>query len=109
MKKREKVFDNGINYVAVLVSWGYGAGWSTWNGDHENLLFDPNIVDMLEQDNPDLNAIKEYCEKTYEDGYFGGLKNLEVVWIPKGKKFRIVEYDGDEYAELMEDIDWITA
>lgn len=109
MEKREKVFDDGINYVAILVSCGYGAGWSTWNGDHENLLFDPNIVDILEQDKPDFNAIMEYCEKTYEDGYFGGLKNLEVVWIPKGKKFRIVEYDGDEYAELMEDIDWITA
>lgn len=109
MEKRERVFDDGINYVAILVSYGFGAGWSTWSGDHENLLFDPNIVDMLQPDKRDYKAITEYCEKTYEDGYFGGLDGLEVVWIPKGRKFRITEYDGSENVELMEDIDWITA
>lgn len=109
MERREEVLDNGINYVAILVSYKFGAGWSTWNGDHENLLFDPNIVDMLEQDKPDYNAITEYCEKTYEDGYFGGLDGLEVVWIPKGKKFRLTEYDGAENVELLEDINWFTA
>ena len=109
MERREEVLDNGTNYVAILVSYGFGAGWSTWNGDHENLLFDPNIVDMLEQDKPDYNAITEYCEKTYEDGYFGGLDGLEVVWIPKGKKFRLTEYDGAENVEFLEDINWFTA
>ena len=109
MERREEVLDNGINYVAILVSYKFGAGWSTWNGDHENLLFDPNIVDMLEQDKPDYNAITEYCEKTYEDGYFGGLDSLEVVWIPKGKKFRLTEYDGAENVEFLEDINWFTA
>ena len=64
---------------------------------------------MLEQDKPDYNAITEYCEKTYEDGYFGGLDGLEVVWIPKGKKFRLTEYDGAENVELLEDINWFTA
>lgn len=109
MEKRERVFDDGINYVAILVSYGFGAGWSTWNGDHEDLLFDPNLVDMLQPDKRDYKAITEYCEKTYEDAYLGGLDGLEVVWIPKGKKFRITEYDGSENVELMENISWITA
>jgi hypothetical protein len=34
---------------------------------------------------------------------------LVVVWVPKGIKFQITEYDGSESIEFLEDINWITA
>ena len=40
----KKVNDRGE--VAVLVSYGYGAGWYSWN-DNLQMLFDPEIVDYV--------------------------------------------------------------
>ena len=34
--------------IKVLVSPGYGAGWSTWNSDSINLAVDKRIVDFFE-------------------------------------------------------------
>lgn len=30
--------------VAVLVSPGFGAGWSTWNGDDEDAIFNKRLA-----------------------------------------------------------------
>ena len=43
----EKVIRNGL--VAVLYSPGYGAGWFSWNPGHQELLFHPKLVEMVEQ------------------------------------------------------------
>lgn len=98
------------NHVAVLISSGFGAGWSTWNYDYDELVFDHVIVQLvLEQDIHWKSKILSYCETKYPDGYFGGLDDLEVVWVPQGKKFRITEYDGSESIQFEEDIVWTTA
>jgi hypothetical protein len=93
--------------VAVLVSPGFGAGWSTWNSDSE-LLFDPTIVEMIE-DGTNSETITQYCEAKYPDGYYGGAGDLKVQWLPVGTAFRIHEYDGSESVEIRDDINWITA
>lgn len=106
----DKVIRDGE--VGVLVSGGYGAGWSTWNNEHEEeLLFDPIVIEMLEnEDNADrLDDIVEYCEKKYPHGYFGGVQDLTIVWIPEGSEFRIEEYDGSEGLYLKDEYVWITA
>ena len=33
--------------VAVLVSRGFGAGWSTWMSDYPECVFDPVLAQML--------------------------------------------------------------
>ena len=43
----EKVIRN--NEVAVLISHGFGAGWYSWNNDHQELLYHPKLVEMVEQ------------------------------------------------------------
>ena len=101
-----KLIRNGR--VAVLVSYGFGAGWYSWHHD-KRLLFEPKIVEMLEK-GADHHEIKAYCEKTYGDEiYYGGLDDLSIVWVPEGMKFRIEEYDGAESLKIEDEIFLITA
>lgn len=94
--------------VAILVSHGFGAGWYTWHYD-ERLLFEPKIVEMLEN-GADPHKIESYCEKTYGDElYYGGVDGLAVHWLPIGTQFKIDEYDGAETLIVSNDVCWITA
>jgi hypothetical protein len=109
MEKVEKVTDNGEVFVAVLVSYGFGAGWSTWNGEDEDMVFDPFIVNMICEHKFNYKEVEKYCEEKYPKAYLGGLSGVQIVWIPKGKQFRITEYDGSESIELLDKITWLTA
>lgn len=94
--------------VAVLYSPGYGAGWSTWNYDSPECVFSPEVVVWVESgkkgDCPDVNKLFG-CE------YFTllGADQLEVLWMPVGTKFCIREYDGSEWVETLDSIDWMEA
>jgi len=101
----EKVIRGGD--VAVLFSPGFGAGWYSWHGV-EQLLFDPRVVELLEQGRRD--EIADYCAGVYgEDHYYGGAEDLIVAWIPVGVKFRVHEYDGAESLVLESQESWIVA
>jgi hypothetical protein len=93
--------------VAVLYSPDYGSGWYTWNPNHPELLFDPAIVQLVEEDKWD--ELKTYVTLKYPNIYEGGMWELKVAWIPEGAMFRVNEYDGDESIELKDDADWFTA
>jgi hypothetical protein len=93
--------------VAVLYSPDYGSGWYTWNPNHPELLFDPAIVQLVEEDK--FDELKTYVTLKYPNIYEGGMWELKVAWIPEGAMFRINEYDGDESIELKDDADWFTA
>lgn len=92
--------------VGVLVSPGFGGGFSTW-GAPEEAIFDPFLIDLIE--NEKYQEAVDYVEKTYEDACSGGVVDLVVKWIPEGFKFIINEYDGFESIQLMDETDWITA
>ena len=94
--------------VAVLVSPRYGAGWYSWHGVEE-LLYDPKLVDMVEE-KASTTTIELYCEEVYgENYYYGGAENLEVVWLSVGTPFRIDEYRGAETIEIRDKINWMVA
>lgn len=87
----EKLERNGK--IAVLVSPGFGAGWSTWNNDIAS-VFDPEMVQaVLDGDYAEAERI---AARNYPDAYMGGVENLTVEWVPKGSRFEIREYDGSE-------------
>ena len=102
--------------VAVLVSYGFGAGWYTWHRD-ERMLYDPRIVEMVlafqaneEQDwRAHYEQISKYCADTYQNQYIGGVDGLTVEWVTEGEKFRINEYDGSETLVRESDQKWLTA
>lgn len=93
--------------IAVLVSYGYGAGWYSWH-DSEKLLFEPKIVQML-LDDAGKTAIVDYCKEHYPNVYVGGIDGLTVEFVSPGTKFRIDEYDGSESLIRQEDDEWIEA
>lgn len=94
--------------VAVLVSRGYGAGWSTWNTEYPGMLFDPEIASMVVNGN-DQDEIVKVAQEKYPEGYFGGVDGLSVQWIPVRTIFRIDEYDGAESVEFLNEANWIEA
>jgi hypothetical protein len=101
----EKVIRDGK--VAVVYSPGFGAGWSTWahSGEGKNLLFDPMIVNCVE--NGDKAKLATYMAMRYPDVYTGGMEDLRIEWLPEGTLFRIHEYDGSESIEVKEEMDWV--
>jgi hypothetical protein len=94
--------------VAVLVSPGFGAGWSTWADSdlRERVLFDPLVVEWVEG-----GKLGDVPVDHFDDAYLytGGASDLVIEWLPVGTKFVIREYDGSERLETMEDIDWCLA
>ena len=92
--------------VAVLVSPGYGSGWSTWN-NNEALLYDPDMVAWVEADKP---GDPPDIEAKYGDMLFmAGAYDLVIHWVPIGARFRIEEYDGYETLRLENQYQWYTA
>jgi hypothetical protein len=93
----EKVIKDGK--VAVLVTRWYGAGWSTWNEEFPELLFHPKIVEMVlkeQQCEIDKDWLVDNLGVKYANVYCEGCRNLEIKWLPIGKRFTIEEYDGAE-------------
>ena len=88
--------------VKVLVSFGYGAGWSTWNRGHAGFLAtDPTLVTMAERGASE-DEVSEYLSETLGiDVYTGGWPDIEVIPVDKGTRIQINEYDGAEAIEFV--------
>ena len=98
----EKVVQDGM--VAVVISRGYGAGWSTWvsESNRELVLFHPKLVELVASQGHhamDCDSFEAWMatELGVTDEYLGGWDGLEILWIPQGTKFKVDEYDGAEY------------
>jgi len=82
--------------VAILISPGFGAGWSTWADadQREAMLFDSRLVDhVLTHGAEGLGA---YAESIGYTGYMGGAEDVQVEWLEPGTRFVVEEYDGSE-------------
>ena len=100
----EKKIKDGM--VAVLYAPNFGAGWYSWHGV-EALLYDPKVVDMVEE-KASGQTIESYCNEKYgnEYHYYGGCDDLHFMWLPIGTHFYIHEYNGAETVEVREEINW---
>lgn len=102
----EKIERDGM--VAVLVSHGFGAGWSTCNSEYrETLCMDAEIVQAV-LDGDKAKAVKIAKQKCC-DFYDGGIDGLTVEWVKKGAAFEIDEYDGSESLHIIGDHDYMVA
>ena len=92
--------------MKVLLSKGYGAGWSSWaeNKNKEIATYQP-IIDFLEKggDPSDIKKnglIKKMIEELELDCFYSdGAEQLTVEEIPDGP-FRVIDYDGSESVEF---------
>ena len=97
----EKIVRDGE--VAVAVSPGFGAGWSTWaNVDPMDARFNQLFLDGKHDEAAAL------CDQL-ELGYSGGARDVEIVWLPVGTEFIVTEYDGSEGLELKDETNWRVA
>ena len=94
--------------VAVIISPGFGAGWSTWNSEfRDTLLFDAEIAQAV-IDGDKAKAMKLAMEKC-PGLYPGGAGGLMVEWIDKGSVFEVEEYDGSESLHIIGSRDYSVA
>jgi hypothetical protein len=93
---------NDQGEVAILVSGGYSAGWSTWNHEHgHQLCEDARLIKALVDKNNNIDAL---CADIFGDDawiYTGGWNDCCIAWLPKGTQYRIDEYDGSESLEVL--------
>jgi len=104
----KKYIKNG--QVAILVSRGYGAGWSTWNSDIKGLVFLPEVVELVLLGRKD-EITEELCVAALglePDTYVCvlGADDLTVEWLNEGQRFTIEEYDGFESLRTVDDLSY---
>ena len=94
----EKVIRDGK--VAVIYHPPVGAGWYTWNNDYKELMYHPQLVQkILDDEQKDLTEewVKAVLGISKDKNlYVGAAGELEIIWLPIGTAFRISEYDGAE-------------
>ena len=95
----------------ILVSPGYGAGWSTWNDDDlsDDFLFDEKLIEAIERGDDKTEAVLEFVErmkKKHGDKYFCvlGASQLEVETV--SGPFKVNDYDGFESLSFRDSEDW---
>jgi hypothetical protein len=96
--------------VAVLVSPGFGAGWSTWGSEHRDwALFAPELVAWVEGGKKE--DIDEIVELALGGAHFytGGSHDLVIEWVEQGQQFIIEEHDGSETLTLVGELPVIQA
>lgn len=105
-------YRNEKGEIGVMVSHGYGAGWSTWAGNIDIALDSRIIEKYLElkkdeqkcheinhavNDNSSTLEFKEFLKELgYGDVYLGGLIDCTIEFVPENSLIRIDEYDGAE-------------
>lgn len=94
----EKIIRDGK--VAVAVSYGFGAGWSTWTDiDPMDARFNQLFLDGK------FDEAKALCDEL-DLGHAGGAEDVVIEWVPVGTEFIITEYDGSESLETNDGFDW---
>ena len=102
-----KVYEG--EFTKVLISPGFGAGWSTWNYDwRPEMAFDPEIIELVEKE-ASMDVIEKIASIKYPNAYFGSVADLEVVLVKTGTEFIIHEYDGSESIQTKDDFKWLQA
>lgn len=123
MKKEELYWNKDHSAYAVLVSPGFGAGWSTW--DNACLAYDKRIVEfwLAHKDNREwmesVNIMFNANSPAHEEAvsffksigyhscpYMGGFSSIKLHWVPVNSKWRIEEYDGAESLVFEENYTW---
>lgn len=108
---RYVVQKGNIRYTAIILGNG---GWSTTNNHNMAMLFDAQLVKMLDTpfETRDYSAITLYIQKTYPKARYEGAGNLYLRWVEEDSVFVIgLEYidsvAGNEFVVHRPPCGWI--
>lgn len=126
MNNVELYWNEDHTKYAVLVSGGFGASWSSWEG--AALAYDKRVVEFWLAHEYDKEWMRTVTQSKYsatkqseankeaetffrsigydECPYMGGFNSIHLEWVPAGKMWKINEYDGSESLCFQEDYDW---
>lgn len=106
----------------ILISPGYGAGWSTWNDGkiREYMLTYQPIIDFLESGgkfsyeechekgkiHPLLVLLQTDVKLKFDEDHVCILGAVDLIVETVDAPFRIREYDGAEHVEYQHVVDW---
>ena len=97
--------------IGIIVSGGYGAGWSTWLSSHkEFLMMDKTLVEMCIQCATE-EEVAAYLQNQFGEDfycYMGGWDDCRIVNLPPNTAFKITEYDGSESLLTIDDLPFNT-
>jgi hypothetical protein len=96
----------------ILISPGFGAGWSTWIGatreQKEFALFDAKLIEAVERGltQADVDDFEARFEAAFpgESCYTGGARDLCVREVEG--EFLVEEYDGSESLRFRDSGEW---
>ncbi len=94
---------NDKGQVAVAVSPGFGAGWSTW--ESPELAVDKRFNELFVAG--DYEAATKLAEEL--EIYSGGIEDVVIKWLASGTEFKITDYDGYESIDYKDSDDWMVA
>lgn len=94
--------------VAVIISPGYGGGWSTDHDDSPEMLWDPGLVQLL-LTKAKNHELETYIKLRYPYVNMNSVRELSVEWVPEGEQFYVENYDGFESIVTASDDNWYTA
>ena len=89
---------NDKGEIGVLVSGGWGSGWSSWihtPDDPDFFLMDKTLVEMCLR-KATMEEVEAYLEAKGIDVWLGGWRDCCVTFLPPNTPFRIHEIDGSE-------------
>ena len=92
--------------MKVLISPGYGAGWSTWND--KEMAVDKDLIALFEK-GCTCEEMEQACIEKGYDHYMGGFEDLEITEVPEGVLFQVDEYDGHEFIKIFYTDEWTRA
>jgi hypothetical protein len=92
--------------IGVIVSGGYGAGWSTWGCPE--MALDQELAQAIHNELP-YEEIEQIAKRNWPNEYMGGLHQCHVEWLDEGTLFRIEEYDGSESLHFPDHYQWQVA
>lgn len=100
----------------ILISPGFGAGWSTWHytGNTDEKVFMltyPPFIEACEAGQPITDELTEQFMADFvarfgdeDTPYTGGLRDLTVVEVDS--PFIVTEYDGSENIQTRDNTGW---
>jgi hypothetical protein len=89
----------------VLVSRGFGSGWSTWNTEWDDLATDAGLVALVEE-GAAPHVLEAYAEEKWLGCYTGGVADLYVSVVDTGDLWQLREYDGSESLVRFDSDNW---
>lgn len=98
--------------MKVLISPGFGAGWSTYGC--KEMATDKELIELFEKGCTCEQMRQLLISKNFKDvyggyPYMGGFGDLTVEEVPPGRLFKINEYDGAESIEFFDEDEWFFA